>query len=442
MNKITRYNFKLAALAFFVFLSFGIQAEPAVSKDSIDLKSLLHEMIENNPGVLRASQSLAEADEQIRIIRTALNPRVGASASYTRVGPTSKFDLSGVGEMEISPADNYDVNVAYNQTLYDFGKTSKTIAVEDERKKLLNASIEELRQDLSIQLINTYFQVVFLQNALKINEDEMSNLQEHLNTIQKKLEAGTATKYALLSTEVRVSKLKSKRVDLQSMRNKELAVMTSLVGRDFDPDVEFPAVLPELEVTPELDPALEQAYQNRNSLKVAKEQESLSELQLEVIKARLNPSISAMASVGAKNGFEPDIDEFRSNFAVGVGVHIPIYSASENKHQQLLEQARLTEYRYASESERRSVTEEVVKSIENLRAADLKIEQEEMQVRQADEAYKLAQVSYDSGAITNLDLLDANTNLQDSKLELLRTRIDYLLAGYEVKRASGENLYE
>ncbi len=440
MKKIYRHKYLNNLLL--VIIALWVNGPVMAQNENADLRSLLHQMIENNPDVLKARKSLVEADEQIQIIRTALNPHVDGNASYRRVGPISKFYFEGFGEIPVTPANYYDANISYDQTLYDFGKTARSVAVEEERKKLLDASIDELRQDLSIQLINTYFQIVYLQDALKINEEEMDNLQEHLNTVQKKLDAGTSTKYALLSTQVRISRLKSKHVDLQSTKVKALAVLTSLVGRDFDPGIEFPSELPDMTIMPDVNPALEKAYENRNSLKIAKENETLSELQIEVINAKINPYLSAGAMIGAKNGFEPDLNKFRPDFSVGAGIHVPIYSASENKHQRLLEEAKLSEYQYATESEKRKVTQEVVHSVENMKAAKLKIEQEEMQVKQAGEAYKLAQVSFDSGVITNLDLLDADTNLQDSKLELLKTKIDYLLAGYEVKRASGDKLYE
>jgi outer membrane protein TolC len=92
--------------------------------------------------------------------------------------------------------------------------------------------------------------------------------------------------------------------------------------------------------------------------------------------------------------------------------------------------------------QKQNVKQDVIQSIEDLKAAKLKIEQNEMQFHQAEEAYKLAEVSFNAGSITNLDLLDASTNLEDSKLELLKTKIDYLLAGYQLKHTTGERLYQ
>jgi outer membrane protein TolC len=417
-------------------------AKAAGNSSPYKLDSLLHQMITNNPNILKAQQSLVQADEQMQLVRSVLRPLVNGIASYTHVGPVSKFDLPGLGEAELNPANNIDAGVSYEQTLYDFGRTDKSLAVEKARKELLNESIGQLQEQLSLKLINTYFRVVFLQNAIEINDEEMNNLQEHEQTVTKKLDAGTSTKYELLSTQVRISRLKSKRVDLESLRTKELAVLSALVGIDFELDVQFPEELPRLIVQTETGTAVEKAFANRDQIKIAETQEKIADLQKEAIHSSVNPSLSAMASAGLKNGFEPDIQEIRPNYTVGVGLHVPIYSASKTKHQLALQEAKQEELHYATEAEKRNVKQDVIQSIEDLKAAKLKIEQNEMQFHQAEEAYKLAEVSFNAGSITNLDLLDASTNLEDSKLELLKTKIDYLLAGYQLKHTTGERLYQ
>jgi outer membrane protein TolC len=57
-----------------------------------------------------------------------------------------------------------------------------------------------------------------------------------------------------------------------------------------------------------------------------------------------------------------------------------------------------------------------------------KIKQSNLQVSQSEEALELARVSYSSGVITNLDLLDAETTAAQSRVDLLKARIDYAVS--------------
>jgi outer membrane protein TolC len=57
-----------------------------------------------------------------------------------------------------------------------------------------------------------------------------------------------------------------------------------------------------------------------------------------------------------------------------------------------------------------------------------KIAQYELQARQSEEALQLAQINFNAGAITNLDLLDSETRNAETRLELLRAKVDYTIS--------------
>jgi len=50
-------------------------------------------------------------------------------------------------------------------------------------------------------------------------------------------------------------------------------------------------------------------------------------------------------------------------------------------------------------------------------------------------------VRFESGVITNLELLDGSTSLSESRLMLLKAKIDYTVNLYKLKSAIGDRLY-
>ena len=96
---------------------------------------------------------------------------------------------------------------------------------------------------------------------------------------------------------------------------------------------------------------------------------------------------------------------------------------------------------FETEITKRKISGEVVENETNIGAAEKKISQAKMQLQQALDALSLAQVSYKSGVITNLDLLDAATAVSESRLVLLKSQIDYVLNVYRLKASLGEKLY-
>ena len=79
--------------------------------------------------------------------------------------------------------------------------------------------------------------------------------------------------------------------------------------------------------------------------------------------------------------------------------------------------------------------------INNIKSSLKKVERNELQLNQAQQAFTLAQTSFKAGYITNLDMLDAATSVSESKLVLLKSKIDYILNVYKLKAALGQRLY-
>jgi outer membrane protein TolC len=96
---------------------------------------------------------------------------------------------------------------------------------------------------------------------------------------------------------------------------------------------------------------------------------------------------------------------------------------------------------FENEGTQRNITSEVREAEEYVVSAKQKEMQFRLQLEQAQEAYSLAETSFRSGVITNLELLDANTTVSQSMLMLLKARIDYAASIYRLKAALGERLY-
>ncbi len=78
----------------------------------------------------------------------------------------------------------------------------------------------------------------------------------------------------------------------------------------------------------------------------------------------------------------------------------------------------------------------------NVKSAAQKVDRYELQVKQARQAFELAQTNFEAGAITNLDMLDAEISMATSRFLLTKARIDYALNFEKLRMALGENLYQ
>ena len=113
----------------------------------------------------------------------------------------------------------------------------------------------------------------------------------------------------------------------------------------------------------------------------------------------------------------------------------------KTKYNLLQAKSAITSLSYESEYTKRNISNELYEAEAYMIAAKKKVNQFELQLEQALKAYSLAETSFKAGTITNLDLLDANTSVSESRLMLLKARIDYTVSVYKLKAALGERDY-
>jgi outer membrane protein TolC len=291
--------------------------------------------------------------------------------------------------------------------------------------------------------MGNYYTIIFLQEAIRIKEHQIKTLNEHLEYIEKKEATGSATKFDILTTNVRISALENQKTDLQTALQIQKSQLNSFLGKSPESPISLKQELLSKQIMPTLDSLCSKAYANRNELKLALQKEEITKSRLDVINVQNNPSLNAFASGGFKNGYLNDSfqDVGKLNFAVGVGLKVPIFDANRSKFIKIQTNADLEGNRQETELLRRSITNEVVESRANAEAALKKVKQSELQLDQALKAYNMAEVSYKSGIITNLDLLDSYTSLSESKLALYKTKIDYSANLQRLKIALGEKIY-
>jgi outer membrane protein TolC len=436
--------FKLNKTFFLSLLVAGfcsIQPAQSQERDSLTLTAIISEVVQNHPAVKKAAEDLNVADAKIGFARSNTLPNIDFSSSYSRVGPVPVITVPDLGSFSLVPHDNYSAAFNLNQMIYDFGKTDRSIQLEKEGKELSRQSIEQVKQKLSQAVISNYYSLVYLQEALKIKDEQLRTLNEHLNFIKKKQETGSATQYEILTTEVRISSIENQKTDLETARQVQVAQLNSLLGM---PESTAQVVKNELQVTlpaSQEDALIEAAMQNRDEMKLASEKGKLAQLRYNLTDAQNNAVINGFVTGGVKNGYTPYLYDPKANFVAGIGLKIPVFDGKRSKYNLQQAQSAIQVNDQETEITRRGIVNEVVEGEANVQASQKKVEQGELQLKQATQAYSLAKVRFESGVITNVELLDGSTAVSESRLQLLKAKIDYTVSLYKLKSAIGERLY-
>jgi len=445
-NHINKKSILSLSMLFILFNSIivgqvAIDLKDKPSIDSLSLKNVIEHVVASYPSVKVAEEAINNADAKIGLAKTNYYPVVDMSASFANLGPVTKLTIPSFGTFQLYPGNNYSASINYQQLVYDFGRTRQNVELENENKAIGEQTLEQVKQRISLFTVNNFYTLVYLQAAIKIKDEQIATLSEHLQYIEKMVATGSSTEYQLLSTKVKISTVESQKVDLVAALTAQQASLNSLLGND---QLSNPVVKNELSVELPIIPSdsiLSYAFQNRDEVLINEKKASLAELRYGMVKLQNKPLLSLQASGGAKNGYIPYLNKITPNYVVGLGLRVPLFDGLKNKYNLSQAQSAITSLSYESEFTKRNISNEVYESEAFMFAAKKKIGQFELQLRQALKAYTLAETSFESGVITNLDLLDANTSVSESSLMLLKARIDYAASVYKLKAALGERIY-
>lgn len=412
------------------------------SSDSLTLSGILNTVMTNYPALIKAEKELEAADAKINLTKTAYLPDINFSTSYNRIGPVTSISFGGA-DIQLYPENVYNAAVSVNENIYDFGKTAKNLTLDEKNKGLVQLTTEQTKQHLSVAVMGIYYTICFLQEAIQIKDNQLNTLNEHLQFVQKKAASGSAIQYDIMTTKVRISVIENQKTDLLTALQIHICQLNSYLGKTQDSPVLLKKEVHLQEIIPPVDSLCNVAFTNREEMKIARQKEEIFKSRLDVIKVQNNPSLNFVATSGYKNGYlNSDFQDIgKLNFAVGVGLKVPIFDANRSKYMKVQANAYLDENQQETEMVRRSITNEVVESRANAEAAFKKVKQSELQLQQSLQAYDMAEVSYKAGTITNLDLLDSNTSVSESKLVLFKTKIDYTVNLLRLKIALGERIY-
>jgi outer membrane protein TolC len=153
------------------------------------------------------------------------------------------------------------------------------------------------------------------------------------------------------------------------------------------------------------------------------------------------PSLVGKAQLGYQNGYVPTVDKLQFAYSAGVGLSIPIFSAARPNYLTKIAQINLQAAKYNLEAQKLNLNKDILQTKSDIDASVNKIKNYDLQVLQAQEAVKLANIRYKNGIITNLELLSAQTDLQNSELGKLQLQFTMLLSKLQLVQLCGTKFW-
>ncbi len=418
-------------------LASGVAAAALSAPASADtLRDALISAYENNPNLTAARAGQKAVDETVPLARADGRPSAEIAVSYSEVLITSSTSF-------ISPNRQLNIGPQASAPIYNGGGTRLAVQAAETRVGAGRANIRATESAIFSQVVATYMDVIRDESVVELNRAQVGVLQVNLEATRDRFEIGDLTLTDVAQSEARfalaLSNMESARANL--IRSKEIYIQ--LVGNE-PGDLSAPPPLPNLPTSPDI--AVQVALSDNPDLIAAKQQVVAAGFDKKSAATARLPRVSAFAQgnytnfIGSLGSTIPGglLGQDSKSLTVGVQGTIPLYQGGRPAAQVRQANARLSQAQELEIAAERDVIAQTRAAFASLRASNDVITASERAVAANELSLEGVRAENTVGNRTILDILNAEQELLNSKVQLVLARRNAYVAGFTLLAAMGK----
>ena len=418
--------------------------------DSLTLGSTVQAVLDANPGITNLTELANAATSRLAQTQSGFLPQITGSATYTRIDPVSQIQLAPGGDvLAFAPNNNYDAHLTAQYELYDFGKRAASTNLSRSQVQTAQDNVLVARRDLAYSAAQAYYNILFARESIRVQDQQIASLVAHRDEMQKRVDAGVSTKFDVTTTDVRITQAQNQKLDLQNQLQNQQVQLARLLHKPQQADIPVRGRLSYEPQTVDLPAELAKAATNRPEAKLAKDAEVSADLQSKLTAKSNLPVLGVGVQAGGKNGYlipgvppAEALQRVRFN-TVGVAqLSLPIYDGGKNRKQRVEAAANYRATQARTQDTQEQIRADVRQAANNMQFSQARYENAQQQVAQATDALERARGRYRYGVGQNLDVLDAETQLAQARLARAQAMYNYTLGQYQLRRATGEQIWQ
>jgi len=415
---MTRIARPIAWAAVGLLLSAGAGAQT--------LEQSLVAAYQNNPSLQSQRAALRATDENVSQALAGWRPTVTLSADAS----AQHTDGNSTGSSDSQPRS---ASLRISQPVYRGGRTVNGIAQAEANVLAARQTLRQTEQTVLQGTVRAYMDVLRDQAVVDLNAANLQRLRRQLEATRDRFEVGEVTRTDVAQAEARVSGAISSLVAAQGVLESSRATFRRVIGLEPVNLSRVPALGP----LPESEEEARQVALSENPLiQQAVRSEEASRAAVDVARGVIFPTVSLSGTLS--RGYETSTFNDRLDSAsVAATVSIPLYQTGSEYSR--IRQAKQTnsQRRIDIETQRRAVTESVTQAWAALNSATEQIRANVDQVRANEVALDGVRQEAEVGSRTVLDVLDAEQELLNSQVALVRSERDEFVAGFDLRVALG-----
>jgi len=435
-------SFGLALVLFFLFSgAFRIAAAP----DSLALPECVKKGLSDNPNLKRLEARARQAEARVGEVIAGKDFKLGVSGNYLQTSPEISINLPMPASVPsdskvIIPASAYAANLTLSKLLTSFGQleSSGLLASAQADQERLNFFIA--RRDLVQATISGYLQILRTRALERLAKDTVKSWEEHLRQSQALLSNGVVARYDVLRTEVEVSKSRDSVTAADKAVDLAVVSLKNLLGMKGDESFEILGDDAETVLSPEslnkisLDEARRAALAKRREMTLADCLVRQGEAALRIARGVTNPSLSFSTTYTSKTATFMSRDW---QWQTGVALNLPLFTGGDRPARIRQAEEIIRQAAFAKDDTALRIGLEVESAWLSFREAVQRRETALIQLAQAKEGLRLAELRYREHLSSSVEMVDAQTACTSAQVNLENSRYNELESALNLKKSLG-----
>jgi len=316
------------------------------------------------------------------------------------------------------------------------------------QKKSAKLSLESKKLNLNYQVAEVYFNLLRLDELIKISKKQLISSKEQLKRVTEKISLGLLKKSDKLQWKVKVQ---NDKIVLEQALNNRSALKTywknllnlSKITETLLPDkIKLPeydkeilkyANLSEVEKEVKIKKIQNQVKVRNADIKNLSVAEKISKKNLDIAKGNFLPAINMQYTRQIESDDRLNL-KGDSNWNVAIVASVPLFHSGANFTKLKKSKAGYERTKLLLQNTEEKILIGAKNAFYELVITAKKVKSSKLSIKNAKENYRIINDFFAQGMATNKDLLDAEIMLFATKIQLTNSYYDFILAKYNINK--------
>lgn len=415
-------------------VAFGLSLFPSFSAlaETQSLEQTLVLAYQKNPGLMAERAKLRATDEQVSVALSGYRPTVDAIAE----GGHTASNVAGSGNYSgSSQLDPRSLSVKVTQPIFSGFKTSASVASAKATVKAQRAALQDAEQKLFLEAAKAHLDVIQAIAVLQLNRENEQVLQKQLDATKDRFGIGELKKTDVSQAESRLKTAMVSRLQAEGDLANQRSTFARLTG-DMPGSLEQPKI--KLDSPKTLDEAVALSLNKNPSVIASNYNFDAAKSDVTAAEGNLWPQVDLVGST-TRGWDQSNVTQDRQDSStIMARVTVPLYHAGTDYAKTRAAQQTTTQRRLELEYARQKAREEAMNTWQSLSTTRSSIMGRKEVVEAATSALEGVREESKVGTRTTLDVLNAEQELLEAKINYVKAEHDESLASLQLKSAIGE----